>query len=93
MRTWGDLLIVFGLAVAATGAWTAVTRRRPLRPLRPELARAWGTATAITGLGVAVWAGNMLFFGSVIVELVGVSLILSGAIWVSAATPRARRSK
>ena len=93
----GYAIMLLGLAAMALGAWTAVTRRRPTwlpgRPLPPGTARAWGAATGVAGLGVAVWAANGLFVGSVALELVGVVLLLSGAIWVSVAAPRVRRSR
>ena len=96
-RVLGYAIMLLGLAALALGAWTAATRRRPSwlpgRPLPPGTARAWGAATAVGGLGVSIWAVNMLFFGSLAVELVGVALLLSGAIWVSVAAPRVRRSK
>lgn len=93
----GYAILLLGLAALALGAWTAATRHRPSwlpgRPLPPGTARAWGSATATGGLGVAIWAVNMLFFGILALELLGVVLLLSGAIWVSVAAPRVRRSR
>jgi hypothetical protein len=91
----GAGILLLGVAAMALGVWTAVMRRRPswLRPLPANTARSWGAATAVGGLGVAVWAANMLFVGSLVLELVGVVLLLSGAIWVSVASPRVRRPR
>lgn len=91
------VLLVAGLGVAAVGAWSAATSRRPawlgLKPLSAGTARAWGGATAVCGLGAAVWGANLLVLNSRLVGMLAVGLIFVGAGWIVLASPASRRPR
>jgi hypothetical protein len=93
----GTIALLAGVLLGAVGAWSAATGGRPTwfpgRVLSPDRARTWGGATALGGAGLAIWGADQLFLGNPVVGTVGVVMIFAGAMWISLATPRARRSK
>jgi hypothetical protein len=93
----GGLLLVVGLVFVGVGLWSAATGRRPswlsAKTLRSDIARAWGAATALGGLGAALWGANLLFLNDRIYQWIALGLILAGAVWITLASPKTRRSR
>jgi threonine/homoserine efflux transporter RhtA len=93
----GGLLLAVGLAFAAIGLWSAAMGRRPswlsAKTLRTDRARSWGAATALGGLGAALWGANLLFLNDRLYQWVALGLILAGAVWITLASPNTRRSR
>jgi threonine/homoserine efflux transporter RhtA len=93
----GTVLLIVGLVFAGIGAWAAASGRRPVwfssKSLRANTARAWGAATALGGLGAALWGANLLFLNDRLYQWVALGLILAGAVWITLASPRTRRSR
>jgi hypothetical protein len=91
------IALLAGALLGGVGAWAAGTGSRPAwfpgRALSPDRARTWGGATALGGAGLAIWGADQLFLGNPLVGTAGVVMMFAGAMWISLATPRARRSK